>query len=83
MNQKLKKILIYKDTTILKTIDSINKGGMGIALVIDKDYTLHGTVTDGDIRRGLIKKIRMNDHASKVMNKKFQSIFKLFFSANC
>ena len=60
---------------ILKTSDSLetaikvlHDGGLQIALVTDKKGKLLGTITDGDIRRALIKHLGMDCLVEKVMN---------------
>lgn len=50
-----KKVAVSPETTIRETIAIIDKIALQIALVIDPDGKLLGTVTDGDIRRGLLK----------------------------
>ena len=52
---------------VLKVIDSSD---LQIALVVDKRDALLGTITDGDIRRGILKGIGLNDEAKAVMNPK-------------
>ncbi len=61
--------------TLLKTTDPLevaikvlHTGGLRIALVVDDDGKLLGTVTDGDIRRALIKHVGMDYAVTKVMN---------------
>ncbi len=43
---------------------------MQIALVVDDQKMLLGTITDGDIRRGILSGLQMTDLAVKVMNDK-------------
>jgi len=70
-------ISISKDTdfilsdkaTILEAISLINSSSYFIAIVIDKEKKLIGTITDGDIRRGLIEGVSINDSCIKIMNK--------------
>ena len=45
-----------------------------ILFVLDKNNKLLGSITDGDIRRGLIKGINLNDQISKVIQKDTKSI---------
>lgn len=52
---KVDLITISEQTSIIDTIKVIDKGEIGIALVVNGDKCLRGTVTDGDIRRALIK----------------------------
>jgi dTDP-glucose pyrophosphorylase/CBS domain-containing protein len=46
--------LVQREATVQAAIESMNASAMQIALVVDGAQTLIGTVTDGDIRRGLI-----------------------------
>ena len=56
-----KKILLKTDSTLKEALQTINSGAIQIALVINKDEKLLGTVTDGDIRRGLLKGFSLED----------------------
>ena len=49
-------------------IKVLQDGGLQIALVVDKKGKLLGTITDGDIRRVLIKHLGMDCLVEKVMN---------------
>jgi len=51
-----KGILLKPTSTIKEALQIIDSGAMKIALVVDEDEKLLGTLTDGDIRRGLLKK---------------------------
>ena len=64
-----KKILIAPQTEIHKAIEMIEKNALQIALVIDQDHKLLGTVTDGDVRRGLLKGIPLDSPVRQIMNK--------------
>ena len=57
-------------TSIRDTIRKIEESSLQIALVVAEDQKLLGTVTDGDIRRGLLKGMSLDDSAEKVMNRK-------------
>ena len=46
----------------------IDRGGLGIALVINKDKKLFGVVTDGDIRRAILKGININKKVEEITN---------------
>lgn len=65
-----KNILVSPTTSILKAIEMIDASSMQIALVIDENDRLLGTVTDGDIRRGILKGIPMDGNVQLVMNVK-------------
>lgn len=62
------KVLIAPDTQIQKAIEIIDIHSQQIALVVDSDRKLLGTVTDGDIRRGILKGISLHQSVDKIMN---------------
>ncbi len=63
-----KNIQVYKNTTIEKVIEVIEKGGVRGAIVTDTEFHLEGTVTDGDIRRGIIRGIHLKSEVHQIMN---------------
>ncbi|MFA4133386.1 MULTISPECIES: nucleotidyltransferase family protein [unclassified Brevibacillus] len=65
---KWRSIMVSPDAPILKVIEIIDAGAKQLALVVDGNGRLLGTVTDGDIRRGLLKGRLLNDKVSLVMN---------------
>lgn len=65
----LSKIQIMPDATIRETIQRIDASAMQIALVIARDGRLLGTVTDGDVRRGILKGLALDETIDTVMNR--------------
>ena len=63
-----KNSLIPVDASIRDAINTINASGFEIALVADEERTLLGTITDGDIRRGLLAGLDMETPGVKIMN---------------
>ena len=61
-------ILLKSTDSIQVAIEVLHAGGCRIALVIDGSGKLLGTVTDGDIRRALIKHVNMDFYVEKIMN---------------
>lgn len=59
---------VAPDRSIRDTIRTIDEGAIRIALVVDGQNRLLGTVTDGDIRRGLLKGISLEETITRVMN---------------
>ncbi|MEQ9714210.1 MAG: NAD-dependent epimerase/dehydratase family protein [Candidatus Asgardarchaeum sp.] len=57
------------DKSIRETMEEINRHGLGIAFIVDKEDRLLGLVTDGDIRRALLRGVSLNEKISKIMNK--------------
>ncbi|MBJ6723161.1 nucleotidyltransferase family protein [Geomesophilobacter sediminis] len=62
-----KNILIEPDTPVVKAMEIIDASALQIALVVDAANRLLGTVTDGDIRRGILNNVGLNEPVRKVM----------------
>jgi dTDP-glucose pyrophosphorylase len=72
MNISLKTIkenLISKEVTILEAIKKLNIIKYKTLIIIDKNKKILGTVTDGDIRRGLLKGCNINGNINLIANK--------------
>lgn len=67
-------ILVRPETSLRETIRVIDAGVLEIALVTNSEGRLLGTVTDGDVRRALIRGVVMDDPVSRVMNPDFTSV---------
>ena len=68
MSHDWQKILISPTTTMEEAIGVIDKGAMQMALVVNENKELLGVVTDGDIRRALLRHIGMDSQIKDVMN---------------
>ncbi len=62
-----KTLLINSTTTMTDAIEILNKGAQRIAIVVDEECHLLGTVTDGDIRRALINHSAMDVPVANIM----------------
>jgi dTDP-glucose pyrophosphorylase len=60
--------LIGAQDSVRETIRRIDGSSTQIALVVDADNRLLGTITDGDIRRGLLRGVSLDDPARTIMN---------------
>ncbi|MGN7762047.1 nucleotidyltransferase family protein [Paenibacillus sp. 22594] len=61
-------ILIAPEMTVIETMKIIDQSSLQFAVVVDKDRKLLGTVTDGDIRRGILRGIPLDSPIDLVMN---------------
>jgi dTDP-glucose pyrophosphorylase/CBS domain-containing protein len=57
---KIEPYLVRPETTIREAIACIDRNGKGIVLVVDGEQRLFGTVSDGDIRRAILKGISLD-----------------------
>ena len=60
--------LIMPDVSIREAMRAIDTASLRMAFIVSDEKCLLGTITDGDIRRGLLKNLNMDDAALLVMN---------------
>ena len=73
----MNKHIITKDSSVEEALKQINiflTGEVLILFVVDEKDRIIGSVTDGDIRRGLINGVTLNDTVDIVMKKDFKFI---------
>ena len=68
--QKLESYFVGTDASLKDVLAKINENKDGIALVVDGERRLVGTVTDGDIRRFLLKSGTLDAPACDFMSSK-------------
>jgi len=61
--------LIAPETTLRDALEVIDKAGSQIALVVDADRHLLGTLSDGDMRRALLRGMSLDDRAETAMHR--------------
>ena len=61
--------LLENTATIEKVIKTLNSSTLKIALIKDSSNKLIGTITDGDIRRGLLQGLNLNSPIDSIINK--------------
>ena len=66
---KVGSILLNSEAFLKDAIYILETTDKGIVLVIDKNNTLIGTITDGDIRRALLNCFDLKDKVKKVMSR--------------
>ena len=68
MFTNLTELMVGTEATLLETITAISAGTKQIALVVDVNKKLLGTVTDGDVRRGLLRGLTLEAKVAEIMN---------------
>ena len=62
-------VILVESDTIKKAITVINDSGLKIAMVVDSEMKFLGIVTDGDIRRGILKGIGLEESVNRIIQK--------------
>ena len=70
MRGKVKHFFVNKGSSIKEAMRVIDKGGLGVAFVVDKDRKLSGVATDGDIRRSILRGVSTQKPIEEIANKK-------------
>ncbi|MGO9133445.1 MAG: nucleotidyltransferase family protein [Methylovirgula sp.] len=71
---ELNSLVIPIDGTIHGAMEAISANGRQVVLVRDKEGRIAGLITDGDIRRGLLRGLDFNSPVRDVMNRDFVSV---------
>jgi dTDP-glucose pyrophosphorylase len=66
--------IVEINTPIKIAVEQLNRVGIKIALVVDDNYQLLGTISDGDFRRGMLNGLSLEDTVEKIMNKNPQTV---------
>lgn len=64
----LDEVMLDLGAKIIDAMEAINRSSAKIALVTDSDRRLLGVVTDGDIRRGILHGIDLNEPVMRILN---------------
>lgn len=67
--KNIENIKLNKNSTIKEALKIIDSGAMQIALVVEDNDKLIGTLTDGDIRRGLLKGLDLDSSIETIIFK--------------
>lgn len=68
IESNLEGICIYLGSNISDALKNLNQSGFQLIFLIDKDKRLIGTISDGDIRRGLLNGYLLSDEVIKIAN---------------
>ena len=60
-------LIVRPEDKILTAMKVLDAGGKQVALVVDGDRRLVATLTDGDVRRGLLNGVGLDAPVHKVM----------------
>ena len=76
LNKNSLKKLIQKDTSNIRSVvELLNKNEIKIIFIINSKNKLIGTISDGDLRRGLLKGLTFSDKAQNLMEKNYHFVY--------
>lgn len=78
----INKFICFENDTIVSAMSKIDSNSKGIIFVINSEMKLVGVMTDGDIRRWLLKEGKLTEHVSFAMNKKPIFIYNKYNNKN-
>lgn len=67
MSQKWKSVLVRPEVTLEEAIRVLDRGALRIVIVADREGRLLGTLTDGDVRRALLRQQTLQVPVGEVM----------------
>lgn len=67
--QRWRKALVDGSCSLQDVIRNLNESALQVALVVDAGDRLLGTVTDGDIRRGLLRGLDLNSSIDTILHR--------------
>ena len=70
----IRSVCVRMDGTIRDALTAIDRSGAGIALITDPQGKLVGTVTDGDVRRALLKAASLESPLAPCIQAKFTAV---------
>ncbi len=68
-NETWRRALLHRNATLEQAIQRLEESGTQIILVVDEGDILVGTLTDGDIRRGLLKGIGLKSAIESIVHR--------------
>lgn len=74
MTDRLQKIVIPENASVRSALEAIDRGAAEIALVLSEDRRLLGTLTDGDLRRALLRGASLGDPVLHFMQRSFTAV---------
>lgn len=66
--KNIKEIILHEEISIIKAMQIIDDSARQFVAIVNSQNQLVGTVTDGDVRRGILKGISLDEAVKEIMN---------------
>ncbi|MFH1079096.1 MAG: sugar phosphate nucleotidyltransferase [Pseudomonadota bacterium] len=73
-SEQINAFLIREDASIKQAMLQLTQHGIKILFTVDEDHKLIGTLTDGDIRRGITSGIELTTKIAEIMTRNYLSV---------
>jgi predicted transcriptional regulator len=70
----LSKFVLVSGATIYKALETINNNFCEVVFIEGSNKTIIGVITDGDIRRGLLRRLDLQVPVTEIMSRNFISV---------
>lgn len=67
-------LCVSPESSLKEAMTALDRGRLGLVLVTDECGRLLGVVTDGDVRRAILRQVTLDQPISAVMNSRFTSL---------
>ncbi len=74
LEQRLRSVIVSPEATIAEVLRQMNTAGTGAVVVCSAERRLLGTVTDGDVRRAVLKGTQMNASCDTIAAREPRSV---------
>lgn len=69
MDERYRKVLIRPNVCIREALKQMNESALQVLIVVDEENRIAGIVTDGDIRRSILRNISFEEPIEHIMSK--------------
>src|SRR3989338_9398979 len=69
IDKKWRKTLLLEESKLSDAVRNLEESGLQIVLVVSHNEILQGTVTDGDIRRGLLRGLELSSSINTIVHR--------------
>ena len=69
MQKRLERVLVPPTLSIEQAVDVLDKGGVGLLIIVDESRNLLGVMTDGDHRRAILRHVKPEEPCISIATK--------------
>jgi len=70
VKEAVRSLALHTEASLQQAMEVLDRTARGVVLAVDADFRLLSTITDGDIRRGLLSGLSLGDPLSEILRRK-------------